>query len=80
MLQGDKTYAQPELLLVDVLKQGLENVELRSEIYCQIVKQLTQNPNGPSMAKGWDAMLICLATFPPRQLQSNKRDIDASAA
>lgn len=68
---GDKTYSDPPLLMAEILKLGLESAgptfELRTEIYCQLIKQLTNNPSGPSAAKGWDAMVLCLATFPPRK-------------
>lgn len=39
--------------------------EMRDELYCQIVKQTTNNPDPNSCEKGWQLMMICLAIFPP---------------
>ncbi|KAJ8609686.1 hypothetical protein CTAYLR_009387 [Chrysophaeum taylorii] len=39
--------------------------ELRNELYCQIVKQTTENPSIESTKRGWQLLAVCLATFPP---------------
>lgn len=41
-----------------ILKSGIKNVKLRDEIYCQIVKQLTNNPDPTSVTKGWAIMSL----------------------
>ncbi|KAH9993220.1 hypothetical protein BJV77DRAFT_1060254 [Russula vinacea] len=48
-----------------LLGQGLAYGELRDEIYCQVMKQLTSNPNAESTFRGWQLLCVLLVTFPP---------------
>ncbi|KAJ7124972.1 hypothetical protein C8R44DRAFT_914333 [Mycena epipterygia] len=48
-----------------LLGEGLTHGELRDEIYCQIMKQLTGNPSPESIFKGWQLLCVLLITFPP---------------
>ncbi|KAF8893932.1 hypothetical protein BD779DRAFT_1504325 [Infundibulicybe gibba] len=48
-----------------LLSEGLSHGELRDEIYCQLMKQLTGNPNTESVFKGWQLLCVLLITFPP---------------
>ncbi|KAH9830765.1 uncharacterized protein C8Q71DRAFT_716454 [Rhodofomes roseus] len=48
-----------------LLSEGIAHGELRDEIYCQVMKQLTGNPSAESVFKGWQLLCVLLVTFPP---------------
>ncbi|KAJ8473220.1 hypothetical protein ONZ45_g16377 [Pleurotus djamor] len=48
-----------------LLNEGLTHGELRDEIYCQVMKQLSKNPSPESVFKGWQLLCVLLITFPP---------------
>ncbi|KZT56655.1 Rho GTPase activation protein [Calocera cornea HHB12733] len=48
-----------------LLQAGISYIELRDEIYCQVMKQLTENPNTESAFRGWQLLCVLIVTFPP---------------
>lgn len=48
-----------------LLQEGLLHGELRDEIYCQVVKQLSGNPSPDSVFRGWQLLCVLVITFPP---------------
>ena len=62
---GDRKSSHPKELVVEILEKGLDYPSLRSEIFLQIMKQLTNNPTQSSIARGWNLLILCLKTFKP---------------
>lgn len=71
-IMGDKSGSISKTLKVAnpldhqyVLEKGICHGELRDEIYVQLCKQLTKNPNPKSVLKGWEFMSLLTVCFPP---------------
>ncbi|KAJ3054221.1 hypothetical protein HK097_002390 [Rhizophlyctis rosea] len=60
--------SKPQNCVADVqqlLDKGIVHGELRDEIYVGICKQLTRNPNGDSVFRGWLLLCVVSIAFPP---------------
>lgn len=52
-------------LVEECITFGVNMAELRDEIYCQLCKQTTLNPNEDSLERGWALISIAVQFFPP---------------
>ena len=39
--------------------------EMKDELYCQLIKQTTNNASDESLLKGWELMSVMAGSFPP---------------
>jgi len=64
---GDrKSRRNPIHHIEKLIKQGFRfGSECRDEIYCQMIKQLTQNPNQVNEERGWKLLSVFTGSFPP---------------
>lgn len=70
-VMGDKKVVEVDGLAHEILSECLTIPALRDEVYCQLMKQLTQNPHPESESRGWNLMALCLTTFPPSSQLEN---------
>ncbi|XP_008275923.1 unconventional myosin-VIIa-like [Stegastes partitus] len=71
--------------LTDVIfGPAMQHRELQDEIYCQIMRQMTNNRSRLSMERGWQLLWMCTGLFPPsvdlmehaqRFLESRRKDL-----
>lgn len=65
---GDLPQARNFLLNTDdIFKPALEDETLRDELFCQIMKQLTENNIQSSEERGWDLMWLATGLLVPSQ-------------
>jgi len=62
---GDRTGKEEEMeIAFTIVSKGILCFEIRDEIYCQLVKQVTFNPSPRSTYRGWDLITLCVQYFP----------------
>ncbi|KAH9259250.1 hypothetical protein BASA81_002293 [Batrachochytrium salamandrivorans] len=66
-VMGDRKATEVDALAFEILDEGVNTPQLRDEIYCQLMKQLSNNPSTESEFRGWNMMAMCCAAFPPSE-------------
>jgi len=62
---GDRKTTYPAAAGHHVLMTGVQSIELRDEIFAQLCKHLTGNPESRSTLRGWILLCLCVDLFPP---------------
>ncbi|XP_062873180.1 unconventional myosin-VIIa [Trichomycterus rosablanca] len=60
-----KITRNPVELTDQIYGPALQHPDLRDEVYCQIMKQMSSNNNGMSLERGWQLLWLCCGLFPP---------------
>ncbi|XP_061492399.1 unconventional myosin-VIIb isoform X2 [Rhineura floridana] len=63
-----KQERSPVELTDQIFVVAMQEEVLCDEIYCQIMKQLTENTNRYSLNSGWQLLWLCTGLFPPSKL------------
>jgi hypothetical protein len=69
---GDAPYQFPIMLAVELVTKALSGGgELQTEVYTQLMKQLSDNPSEASKRLGWQLLALVLQCFPPDAMVEN---------
>ncbi|KAJ6255161.1 rho gtpase activation protein [Anaeramoeba flamelloides] len=63
--EGMKVHFEQNEAIKKIIEFGFTMKNLRDEIYLQILKQITNNPDIHSTLRGWGALCLVIQTFPP---------------
>ncbi|GFS04573.1 rho GTPase-activating protein 39 [Elysia marginata] len=63
---GDRKGKQaPMSVALDIITKGWSTINMRDEIYIQLMRQTNENKREESLQHGWELLAICLHFFPP---------------
>ena len=71
LLKGDFKPDQANLTIQSTIAYGIERPELRDEIFCQLIRQITNNPKEDGIVAGWHFLTLCVIAFPPSKAFRN---------
>ena len=65
LLRGDMKPEQHHLTIQSTIAYGIDRPELRDEIFCQLIRQVSSNPKEEAVVRGWHFITLCITAFPP---------------
>lgn len=65
LLKGELKAEQYNLTIQSTIAYGIDRAELRDEIFCQLIRQVTGNPKEDAIMRGWHFLTLCVIGFPP---------------
>lgn len=65
LVRGDLKPEQTILVIQSTIAYGIERSELRDEIFCQLIRQVSGNPKEEAILRGWHFLTLCVIGFPP---------------
>ena len=65
LMRGDIKEEQAILIIQSCIAYGIDRPELRDEIFCQVIRQVTDNPSNDSTVRGWHFLTLSTIAFPP---------------
>jgi hypothetical protein len=72
---GDRPYPFPALLAEDIIERVEGNSALQDEVFCQLMKQMTNNPSLANMNRGWALMSQVLQKISPSPQLENYLEV-----
>ena len=68
-LKGDSEHH----VLQGIISHGLQRIDLRDEIFCQLMRQTSDNPHDEQCLRVWHLMYLCLVSFHPSRILKKVR-------
>lgn len=65
LVRGDLKPDQYILVIQSTIAYGIERSELRDEIFCQLIRQVSGNHKEEAVLRGWHFLTLCTIGFPP---------------
>lgn len=65
LLRGDVKSEQFNLTIQSTIAYAIDRAELRDEVFCQLIRQVSENPSEEATLRGWHFLTLCTIAFPP---------------